>query len=97
MIEGFKGKESIFVQGGPAQSALYSEKGGVKLTAVLAMLEPGAVVGEGFCKAALSRFDHNGDYACHSPHNRQKRDDAGSPPVTRVFRPFHRLRAVDGA
>jgi CRP/FNR family cyclic AMP-dependent transcriptional regulator len=51
----FRGKETVFAQGNPAQSVLYIQEGGVKLTvvnevgkeAVVAILGPGDFFGEG--------------------------------------------------
>jgi CRP-like cAMP-binding protein len=51
----FRGKETVFAQGNPAQSVMYIQEGGVKLTvlnevgkeAVVAILGPGDFFGEG--------------------------------------------------
>ena len=61
-VEKFRKKETVFAQGDPAQSVMYIQEGGVKLTvvnevcreAVVAILGPGDFFGEG-CLAGQSK------------------------------------------
>ena len=61
VVRKFRGKETVFVQGEPAQNVMYIQEGGVKLTvvneagkeAVVAILGPGDFFGEG-CLAGQS-------------------------------------------
>jgi len=54
-ISKFQGKETVFVQGDPAENVVYIQEGGMKLTvvneigkeAVVAILGPGDFFGEG--------------------------------------------------
>jgi hypothetical protein len=100
VVEKFRGKETVFAQGDPANNVMYIQVGSVKLTvvnetgreAVVAILGPGDFFGEGclsgqsICMATATAISPTSVLVID-----KKRGDSCAPRGTRVLRPFHRL------